>query len=500
MLLVSALFSALAMAGEHQSKSSRSAPAATVPGKAEVAATLRCLGVTWRIQGDSNENCRVKVAYRQPGDPDWRPALDLLRVENSGHDGHIMDEAVIPKSIRHKRIWRWSKPVPYGNLLAGSILYLTPDTDYEVRLQLEDPDGGAAEKLLRARTRAVPGTPKGGRVLHVYPEGYRGVEAGPSFTNPTDARKAARPGDTLLLHAGVHKTLYIEGAGGAPGKPIVVRGEDRNKVTLKGEVAIRADGAHDLIFERLTLRGRIGIRADKGRRIVIRGCRIIVEENSGAGVYAYSANNAARDYYIADNVVLGPLRWDAPKGNVRGLAAEGIMVSGTGHVVCRNLLVGFADAMSIGGGGKYPPDGTSEVDVYHNDIWLATDDAIEADYCRRNIRVFENRITNCLNAMSNQPLFGGPCYWVRNVIYNAYGSGYKFNCSPSGIYALHNTIITPNIAWHGGDFPKRFHAQQHLYGRQGPFRRHSQHHGCENRHGLRRDHAYPRTADAASHM
>jgi hypothetical protein len=60
-----------------------------------------------------------------------------------------------------------------------------------------------------------------------------------------------------------------------------------------------------------------------------------------------------------------------------------------------------------------------------------------------NIRVLRNR---CINmgeqALSMEPLLGGPAYFVRNVVYNSPSSGVKFSGSPSGGVFLHNTFLS----------------------------------------------------------
>jgi len=55
------------------------------------------------------------------------------------------------------------------NMFAGSILDLEESTLYEARFVLNDPDGGRAEKIVTARTRAEPVPASGGHVYHVYP-------------------------------------------------------------------------------------------------------------------------------------------------------------------------------------------------------------------------------------------------------------------------------------------------------------------------------------------
>jgi hypothetical protein len=71
--------------------------------------------------------------------------------------------------------------VPDG--FAGSILGLQPGTEYEARFTLTDPDGasGQTTQTVRARTRVEPQPYTGGRILHVYPPGYRGERKQPAF-------------------------------------------------------------------------------------------------------------------------------------------------------------------------------------------------------------------------------------------------------------------------------------------------------------------------------
>jgi hypothetical protein len=72
-------------------------------------------------------------------------------------------------------------------MFAGSILDLEPDTAYEARFVLSDPDGLAGEsgksvtKTVTVRTRAEPKPFPGGRVFHVYHPDYRGQKKEPAF-------------------------------------------------------------------------------------------------------------------------------------------------------------------------------------------------------------------------------------------------------------------------------------------------------------------------------
>jgi MYXO-CTERM domain-containing protein len=81
------------------------------------------------------------------------------------------------------------------------------------------------------------------------------------------------------------------------------------------------------------------------------------------------------------------------------------------------------------------------IDICNNDIEQATDDAIEADSARGNVRVFRNRITNGFDGISAQPNLGGPSYYVRNVMYNVLYSPFKFHNGTVGDIVLHNTVV-----------------------------------------------------------
>ena len=102
--------------------------------------TLINLGFEWLIQGDDNRNAAVQVSYRRPGEAAWSSALPLLRLQRERVFVGPQFDVVAP------------------NMFAGSILDLEPDTDYEARFVMTDPDGltGEATRIVNVRTRAEP--------------------------------------------------------------------------------------------------------------------------------------------------------------------------------------------------------------------------------------------------------------------------------------------------------------------------------------------------------
>ena len=83
------------------------------------------------------------------------------------------------------------------------------------------------------------------------------------------------------------------------------------------------------------------------------------------------------------------------------------------------------------------------IDFYGNDFSNMADNCIEADGSARNIRCFENRCFNSAQgAFSAQPIFGGPVYFYRNLVYDAITGGpLKFIDTPAGVLVYQNTFV-----------------------------------------------------------
>ena len=167
--------------------------------------TLLNLGFEWSIQGDANRNAKVAVQFRPSGESAWRQGLPLVRIGG-------------------ENIYRRRENLDYTvpDAFAGSILNLQPDTEYECKFQLTDPDGASGETThtVRVRTRKEPQSYAGGRTLHVYAPDYQGPKVEPHFTSLMQAyygaglgdwsvvwERKAQPGDTILVHAGLYRPL-----------------------------------------------------------------------------------------------------------------------------------------------------------------------------------------------------------------------------------------------------------------------------------------------------
>jgi hypothetical protein len=454
---------------------------ATRPGRFYVEhPTQLNLGFEWSIEGDANRNATVEVRFRKEGTEAWRPALPLLRIGG-------------------ERVYReresMSYNVPQG--FAGSILNLEPATSYECEFTLRDPDGvnGQAQQRVTVATRAEPQSYTAGRILHVYPADHEGPRLEPSFIGLKAAyygegrgdwtvvrMKKAQPGDTILIHAGLYRPErlnYVDPLSapftgslslslkGTAKRPIIIKGAGDGEAIFDGAgnsrlFEVMASQHH--IFEGLTFRNTdvaffAGEKEILGAvALTVRNCRF---EDVGVGIWTESADS--RDFLISDNLFLGRedqmrlIGWNQAGSRAAGIYPShqlrsffAIKVYGPGHIIAHNAIAYFHDGICISTYG--PPEAdperqASSIDIYSNDIHLTNDALMESDGGVHNIRVFQNRGVNAaMNGYSAQPVFGGPVYFYRNLLYHAPGgSPFKLTANPSGILAYHNTMIGEQI-------------------------------------------------------
>jgi hypothetical protein len=372
------------------------APDGTVPGELTFPnPTLHNVTILWKIAGDANDNGLVSVRFRKQGDASWRTGMPLRRALPGSYSGFAWTD-------RH----------------SGSLFDLEPGTSYEVELFLLDPDGGCELRTGSVTTRAVPAPMPGAPIKAATP------------STLSTLLGAAQPGDIIELGQGSYAGFSVT-KDGAAGKPIVVRAKAGAAVTVTGNVSL--DGRKHVHVVGLTVQGRI--RLSSSTHVAVMKNTV---QTAGNGIDIVAR---AEDGYIADNVITGATQWATSSLGVDGNnVGDGVLVNGPGHVVAHNRVSGFRDCLST------PSLGSGAVDLYsidfiENDLDNCADDGIEADYTDHNVRVVRNRMTNVFMAMSAQPSFGGPTYFVRNVAYNVVGSAFKLHNGTIGDVLLHNTIV-----------------------------------------------------------
>jgi hypothetical protein len=466
--------------------------------------TLINLGFEWLISGDDNRNAKVDMSYRKKSGKAWKPAMPLLRL---GGERIYQSEGVFN--------------VKTPNMFAGSILDLEENTEYEARLVLTDPDGGRSERIVTARTRAEPMPAAGGHVYHVYSRDWKGPKEPGSFNDlmcaynyycgggdtVTGGRPRVKPGDTILVHAGVYRyhpeyytgdksinsTTPVEGtyylfANGTPQKPIVIKGAGDGEVVFDGGGnfnLFNVKAANYNYFEGLTFKNTeiaiwAGTQFQSGSvGLTVKHSRF---ENINLGIFTNFAGS--RDYYIADNTFIGRddptflTGWNGAQwkkvDEARGIAFPpkldsytAVRLYGGGHVVAYNYVANFHDGIDVEtyGDPEGPVPNASAVagpfyparkdwrlrpvaiDIYNNYMTNFHDNAFEADGSMHNVRIMRNMMLNSAShPFCNQPDLGGPVYWIRNIVYNAPGGSTRLTSGSAGAMFINNTILTETNA------------------------------------------------------
>jgi hypothetical protein len=468
--------------------------------------TLINLGFEWFIQGDDNRNAAVAVSFRKAGEGAWRPALPLLRLQGERVYSESRVDVVAP------------------NMFAGSILDLEPDTAYEAQFVMTDPDGAAGEtrRVLTVRTRPEPAPFAGGRVFHVYPHGFKGPKVEPSFEGlmcaynewcagtdwATSGRPRVRPGDRIVVHAGVYKynryeytndasvnrTVPLDGtyyltADGTAEMPIAIVAAGDGEVIFDGNgnyALFDVRAADYTYFEGITFRNaEIAILAGTqfiagSRGLTVKRSRF---ENVGAGVFTNFSGSS--HFYIADSTFIGRndpkhlIGWAGEMwrkfAGVEGQSFPPAMASyvavklyGPAHVVAYNHIADFHDGINVEtygnpdgstasgpgilDGPKYPPREYWDrrpvaIDFYNNYITNSHDNPIETDGSMHNIRVLRNMFINhASHAFCNQPALGGPVYWIRNIGYHLPAGSTRLTTGSAGVLFYNNTILSETTA------------------------------------------------------
>jgi hypothetical protein len=425
--------------------------------------TLMALGFAWPITGDADRDCTVTVEYTVSGGTTWTRAMDLFRPESRSFGWPDPANQGQPKAYS------------VGNLLAGSIIDLTPDTTYDVRFTLHDPDGGdATQTLTNIRTRKVPVASTSGRAITVT-----------TSAELQAAADNAQAGDIITIKAGTYAGAFTFSKDGSETSPIVFRGENRDTVIFdatgntgwtfnfsepfdNNDNQITTGRLYNYLENFTLIHAKKAVRAGLTTGMVLRNTvmkdfPVGGTSDKSLGPYFGGAANA----YICDNAFLGP-EPDINRDRAGYGPSYNIELGGTGNVICHNVMTHWWDAITSTD-SCYADKNCLANDIYNNLIMYATDDGMELDGMTRNIRALRNRVGSSYDGISVQPAFGGPVYIIRNEIFSSERAAFKFNPAyagqdgPSGIVALHNSIANNARAVHGGTWSNVMFRNNILY-------------------------------------
>ncbi len=452
--------------------------------------TLISLGFEWRIDGDDNRSASVAVDYRRTGDREWRSGLPLLRLQGE-RTAYLETLYYTAPNMFAGSLFDLEENTEYevrltladSDGVSGAAAHVL-----NVRTRAE-PEPYAGGKVYHVYPPGHTGAKQEPAFLGLLGAYYKNALGG-DWSRASPPR--VEPGDTILVHAGVYKdfdrfnysheiqsqfatccgtpwdgTLYLT-QDGTPDRPIAIKAAGDGEAIFDGDgnnVLFNVAGADYTYFEGLTFRNT-NLAIEAGQKGIAGAAGLTVRRSKfeDVGVAIHSDWSGSNRFYIADNVLIG--RNDPsylfgwlnvwPWADQPGLAERrrlksyyGISIYGAGHVIAYNRVTGFHDAIDHATYGM--PDGYPNtprdrmpvaVDVYNNDVSNVHDNCFEADGAMHNIRIFRNRCFNvATGGMSPQPIFGGPVYFMRNVVYNAVYGPLKIQADPAGILVYQNTYV-----------------------------------------------------------
>ena len=467
--------------------------------------TLKSIGVEWRITGDNNRNASVTAEFKEQGSEKWRPALALTRLQ-----GERLGNLEPPRPNFHPDPNNYTSP----NMFVGSILDLQPGTNYEIRLTMVDPDGvqGSAIQTVNVKTRSEPLPYAGGNTYHVYPIGWAGPKQEPAFTGLMEAYYTGaassdfqgtyparvKPGDTILVHAGIYKSDRFHYLNGLPGQTpgylalstlfdgtyyLTASGTEERPIAIKaagdGEVIFDGDGAQTFFnleaanynyFEGMTFRNA-NLVFLLGQKDIVGASGFTLKHsrlyNIGRGVQ--NDWSGSKNFYIADNIFIGRhdpslmMGWNGSAWSALPNFPEllggpsgseyAVKLYGQGHAVAYNYIANWHDGVDVATYGDPDVDSQKQelrdrvpvsIDFYGNDFFNMGDNCLETDGGAHNIRAFDNRCFNSIGgALSATPLLGGPVYFFRNVVYNTTTSGVMKVGTAANVLLYQNTFVGP---------------------------------------------------------
>ncbi|GMV82256.1 MAG: hypothetical protein AMXMBFR7_34400 [Planctomycetota bacterium] len=369
------------------------------------------------VTGTLDFAATASVRFKGGDAKDWTPAhpLHRIRVANAAS----------------------AQPEAFAGVITG----LTPGASYSVEVTVKL-GADTATKTLNAATRALP--PAAG-------EPTVKLAADATVEQIKAALGGAKPGDVIQFANGTYAVdgLQIKQSG-TPEKPIVIRGESRDGVTLKDPTGaiFQILEASDFIIENLTLEGA---KTDSGTKAGSHGIsfwtapspqkRITIRNVTMNGVdMGIVASKQTEQLIIYDNTLNGNNVWEADfiQSN-KTWNDDGIRIPGLGNVAFNNTLTGFGDSLAMA--ARITNIG---VHFYRNDIRMTGDDAYEGDYGIRNITFYDNRVHNSMTLISFDPVYGGPAFAFRNIAINTGRSPYKLNNKNTGFFLYNNTVVRTN--------------------------------------------------------
>ncbi|MBN2713833.1 MAG: right-handed parallel beta-helix repeat-containing protein [Planctomycetes bacterium] len=405
--------------------------------KVSAVTTYSSIGLYADVSGDVSAKTSCSAEFRKKGETEWRKALDL--------------------------VWHG-----LSDQFRGSILNLEENTEYEVRIALDDPylkkkEGAKGELTAKTWTSAVPvaqtitlpagkigeplvidksGTEDGWILYTTSPDSPSIIEAGNTVENAVVIKEVSFVIiENLTIRGGTKDAVLIRDS-----NHVRVRRCDIANWGTKGTWDKAKNGKGPLWIDEtgevINLQGGVRVIGDNSTQITI-------EDN-----YIHNPNGHANSWQFGHPHGPTSIILHNPGGNI---------------VIRNNDLVGnekhrFNDTIE-GAYNKYPNGGPHRDTDFDGNIMLySNDDGVELDGGQMNVRFFNNWIESSYCGVSCAPNRLGPSYVYRNLIVLegeergmtnfAFKMGGDQFPEPGVSFLFHNTVYSHNAGLKGGNFGK----------------------------------------------
>ncbi len=226
-----------------------------------------------------------------------------------------------------------------------------------------------------------------------------------------------------------------------------------------------ADGRNPENVKLQVTRHTEGIRLEGVRHVIIEGfdigffgnyCLMLrnssdcvvrrnVMHNSRSGMHI--AGHTSHNTLIEGNELFDTSVWDWPWQLCKAHDPEGsaiVLTGGRGTVVRRNRIHGYFNAIVPSMWGRLDDARfNGDMDVHENEMWDVGDDCLEPEGTCINQRYWKNRMRGALMGISLAPITTGPCYFIRNTVFDHHLSAVKLASNSKGpCFLYHNTFVT----------------------------------------------------------
>jgi len=393
---------------------------------------------------DSTHEGTIASRYRKTGDG-WSLGSDLIRISDYTPE--------------------FPGGTPTGgpfNRFAGSLMYLTPEQEYEIELTYYDPNNSPTTSIhtFQITTRAVPVKPTGGTTYYVDPDVASGGDG--SSGDPFDTLEAADavviPGDIVKCRDGAWpQTLTTLNNGGSAGGGHVLYEPD----TGHSPVMYRTKLTDNYFwFDNLLFTGQDGVTnidgsvttttalyatGNEAGDVVVTGCDFTLFTR---GVYLVGTQRIT----FMDNTGVGPGLLGIGSGSFLIRTGGEGSPNSPGSVIAYNKATSYSDNFNLG----------ADSDLYGNDSITPGDDNWSCDDEESNVRIWGNRGYEAVNydILPFQPQGCGPWYFMYNQIIDDSGTLFKWIWSDRCVL-IGNTMIGNCGASRGGQF--RFFMRNNLW-------------------------------------